>query len=79
MVRLIFVLKNKIQLIFVLGGFQSSTGNDGRSGYNPRGAYPPNGSRGGIYPIQPLPPLVDVSGLNARYTNAALLTSTRVS
>jgi predicted RNA-binding protein YlqC (UPF0109 family) len=64
------------------GGFQPPGGNDGRSGYNSRGTYPPNGARGGMYPIQPLPPLVDISygggpGLG-RFANAALLTSTRV-
>jgi len=37
-----------------------------------------------MYPIQPLPPLVDMPfgggpGLSARYPNPALLTSTRVS
>jgi hypothetical protein len=37
-----------------------------------------------MYPIQPLPPLVDAPfgggpGLGARYPNPALLTSTRVS
>ncbi|CAF1234705.1 unnamed protein product [Rotaria sordida] len=42
------------------GGFQPPGGVDVRSGYNPRGVYPPTGSRGGMYPIQPLPPLVDV-------------------
>ena len=64
-----------------------------RSGYNPRGMYASGGSRGGgggggggggMYPIQPLPPLVDMpygngSGLGARYPGTALLTSTRVS
>lgn len=32
-----------------------------------------------MYPIQPLPALVDMPGLGPRYTNNALLTSTRVS
>ncbi len=37
-----------------------------------------------MYPIRPLPPLVDMSygggpGLSARYPNPTLLTSTRVS
>jgi hypothetical protein len=56
---------------------------DNRSGYNSRGAFPPGGPRGGMYPIQPLPPLVDGPyggpGLGPRYPNPALLTSTRVS
>ncbi|CAF3593007.1 unnamed protein product [Rotaria socialis] len=65
------------------GGFQAPGGVDVRSGYNPRGSYPQNGSRGGMYPIQPLPPLVDVSygggpGLGTRYSNTAVFTSTRV-
>lgn len=64
------------------GGFQSAGGFDNRLGYNPRGAFPPGGPRGGMYPIQPLPPLVDVPyagpGLGARYPNPPLLTSTRV-
>jgi predicted RNA-binding protein YlqC (UPF0109 family) len=64
------------------GGFQPPGGVDSRAGYNPRGTYPPNGPRGGMYPIQPLPPLVDIShGGGAslgRFANAALLTSTRV-
>ncbi len=56
---------------------------DGRSGYNPRGSYPPNGPRGGMYPIQPLPPLVDIPygggpGLSGRFANAPMITSTRV-
>ncbi|CAF0903312.1 unnamed protein product [Adineta steineri] len=72
------------------GGFQPPGGVDNRSSYNPRGGgggggggYSSTAQRGGMYPIQPLPPLVDVSygggpGLNARYNNTALLTSTRV-
>jgi len=65
------------------GGFQPPGGIDNRVGYNPRGPFPPGGPRGGMYPIQPLPPLVDVPfgggpGLGARYPNPALLTSTRV-
>ncbi len=68
---------------FYQGGFQPPGGVDSRAGYNPRGTYPPNGPRGGMYPIQPLPPLVDIShGGGAslgRFANAALLTSTRVS
>jgi len=65
------------------GGFQPPGGIDNRAGYNPRGPFPPGGPRGGMYPIQPLPPLVDVPfgggpGLGARYPNPALLTSTRV-
>jgi hypothetical protein len=65
------------------GGFQPPGGIDNRAGYNPRGPFPPGGPRGGMYPIQPLPPLVDAPfgggpGLGARYPNPALLTSTRV-
>ncbi|CAF1608513.1 unnamed protein product [Rotaria sp. Silwood1] len=66
------------------GGFPPPGGLDNRVGYNPRGAYPPNGPRGGMYPIQPLPPLVDVPygggpGLGPRCPpNPVLLTSTRV-
>ncbi|CAF3710943.1 unnamed protein product [Rotaria sp. Silwood1] len=65
------------------GGFQPPSGVDVRSGYNSRGSYPSSGSRGGMYPIQPLPPLVDVPygggpGLGTRYANPALFTSTRV-
>jgi hypothetical protein len=58
---------------------------DNRIGYNPRGPFSPSGPRGGgMYPIQSLPPLVDIPfgggpGLSARYPNPALLTSTRVS
>jgi len=69
--------------LFYLGGFQPPGGIDSRSGYNSRGAYPQNGARGGMYPIQPLPPLVDVfhgdGGSLGRFANTALLTSTRVS
>ncbi|CAF1379249.1 unnamed protein product [Adineta steineri] len=65
------------------GGFQPPGGIDNRIGYNPRGGFPPPGPSGGMYPIRPLPPLVDVPygggpGLGARYPNPALLTSTRV-
>jgi predicted RNA-binding protein YlqC (UPF0109 family) len=66
------------------GGFQPPGGMDNRIGYNPRGPFSPSGPRGGgMYPIQSLPPLVDIPfgggpGLNARYPNPALLTSTRV-
>jgi hypothetical protein len=57
---------------------------DNRVGYNPRGAYVPNGPRGvSMYPIQSLAPLVDVPygggpGLSARYSNIPSITSTRV-
>ena len=66
------------------GGFQPPGGFDNRAGYTPRGLFPPGGPRSGMYPIQPLPPLVDVPfgggpGLSVRYPNPALLTSTRVS
>lgn len=80
-----FHLSNEKNLnsCFHLGGFQPPGGVDSRTGYNPRSAYPANGARGGMYPIQPLPPLVDVShgdgGSLGRFTNTALLTSTRVS
>ena len=82
MVSLVFFsLQNKS--IFYLGGFQPPGGIDNRGGYNSRGGFPPGGPRGGMYPIQPLPPLVDVPfggpGLGPRYPNPALLTSTRVS
>ncbi|CAF1254370.1 unnamed protein product [Rotaria magnacalcarata] len=64
------------------GGFPPP-GIDNRTGYNPRGPFSPGGPRGGMYPIQPLPPLVDVPfgggpGLGARCPNPVLLTSTRV-
>jgi len=69
--------------LFYLGGFQPPGGIDNRAGYNPRGPFSPGGPRGGMYPIQPLPPLVDVSygggGSLGRFANTALLTSTRVS
>jgi len=67
-----------------LGGYQPPGGIDNRGGYNPRGPFPPPGPGGAMYPIRPLPPLVDMSygggpGLSARYPNPTLLTSTRVS
>ena len=81
-----------------LGGFQPPTGLDNRAGYNPRGAYPPGrgrggggrggdgggGGGGGMYPIQPLPALVNTPygggpSLGTRYPSAPILTSTRVS
>lgn len=74
--------KRKYRL-FSSGGFSPPGGLDLRIGYNPRGGFPPPGPAGGMYPIRPLPPLVDVSygpgsALGARYPNPALLTSTRV-
>lgn len=65
------------------GGFPPPMSIDNRTGYNLRGPFTPGGPRGGMFPIQPLPPLVDVPyggglGLGARYPNPALLTSTRV-
>jgi hypothetical protein len=85
MVRFCFLFsKIFVWTNFYLGGFQPPGGIDNRAGYNPRGPFSPGGPRGGMYPIQPLPPLVDVPfgggpGLSARYPNPALLTSTRVS
>jgi hypothetical protein len=80
---LVFLGNNYFDWVY-LGGFQPPGGFDNRAGYNPRGPFPPGGPRSGMYPIQPLPPLVDVPfgggpGLGLRYPNPALLTSTRVS
>lgn len=79
------IKQNQTQCLIriILGGFPPP-GIDNRIGYNPRGPFPPGGPRGGMYPIQPLPPLVDVPfgggpGLGARCPNPVLLTSTRVS
>ena len=79
-----YFFRNHYWRSFHLGGFQPPGGIDNRIGYNPRGAFLSPAPSGGMYPIRPLPPLVDVSyaggpGLGARYSNAALLTSTRVS
>ena len=76
--------KRKYLLLLSLGGFSPPGGLDFRIGYNPRGGFPPPGPVGGMYPIRPLPPLVDVPygpgpALGARYPTPALLTSTRVS
>ena len=68
---------------FNLGGFPPPMNVNGRTTYSIRGAFQPIGPHGGMYPIQPLPPLVDIPygggpSLGARYPNPALLTSTRV-
>ncbi|CAF4222607.1 unnamed protein product [Rotaria sp. Silwood2] len=76
-------LRGKIDDIIECG-FPPPGGIDNRVGYNPRGPYPPGGPRGGMYPMQSLPPLVDVPygggpGLGPRCPpNPVLLTSTRV-
>ncbi|UJR31424.1 hypothetical protein I4U23_018917 [Adineta vaga] len=71
-----------IYIVNEYGGFQLPGSMDNRIGY-PRGAFPPPVPNTGMYPIRPLPPLVDVPyaggpGLSARYPSPALLTSTRV-
>ncbi|CAF1250713.1 unnamed protein product [Adineta ricciae] len=72
-----------IYIVNEYGGFLPPGGLDLGIGYNPRGGFPPPGPAGGMYPIRPLPPLVDVPygpgpALGARYPSPALLTSTRV-